>query len=213
VWATGEFGKHPHIVSTNKGFNAYDAKQPALLRDDAKREIQYRGGGSVITGDSPLVILNGSPRPQNDEFQKWAALDRKSVPGSPNQQGSFGQVGDEVRHQFCESRVGKWATRFNSRDAVVILNTTAVPEWLQDSRLVTRESPTKALPDNAPGQRAVARYLRDEDGTLVTMNDIQTEANVSGNTARRTRDSLIEQGWVAKHPTEGREPDEYSWVA
>jgi DNA-binding IclR family transcriptional regulator len=50
-------------------------------------------------------------------------------------------------------------------------------------------------------------------GTRVTMNDIQTEAKVSENTARRARDSLIGQGWVAKHPTKGRESTEYSWVA
>lgn len=212
VWATAEFGKPPIVVSTKHGLGCYRSKQPDLLTTDAKDGIQYRRGGSVITQNAPVIILNGSPRPQNEEFQLWGALAGKSVPEAPNQQGSFGQTGDEVRRQFCESRVGKWATRFDSRDAVVILNTTAVPEWLQDSRLVTRESPTNVLPDNAPGRRSVARYLRDNE-TRVTMNDVQTEAGVSGNTARRARDSLIEQGWVAKHLTKGRKPDEYSWVA
>jgi hypothetical protein len=212
IWATAEFGKSPIVVSTKHGLGCYRSKQPELLTKDAKAGVQYRRGGSVITEDAPLIILNGSPRPPNEEFQLWGALAGKSVPDSPNQQGSFGQVGDEIRNQFCESRVGKWATRFDSRDAVVILNTTALPDWLQDSRLVTRESPTNVLPDNAPGRRAVARCLRDS-GTRVTMKDIQTEAGVSGNTARRARDSLIEQGWVAKHPTKGRKPDEYSWVA
>lgn len=212
VWATAEFGKPPIVVSTKNALGRYRSKQPNLLTTDAKDGIQYRRGGSVITDNAPLVILNGSPRPPNEEFQLWGALAGKSVPDSPNQQGSFGQVGDEIRRQFCESRVGKWATRFDHRDAVVILNTTAVPEWLQDSRLVTQESPTNVLPDNAPGRRAVARYLRD-NGTRVTMDEIQTGADVSENTARRARDSLIEQGWVAKHPTKGRKPDEYSWVA
>ena len=212
VWATAEFGKPPIVVSTKNALGRYRSKQPNLLTTDAKDGIQYRRGGSVITDNAPLVILNGSPRPPNEEFQLWGALAGKSVPDSPNQQGSFGQVGDEIRRQFCESRVGKWATRFDSRDAVVILNTTAVPEWLQDSRLVTRKSPTNALPDNAPGRRAVARYLRDS-GTRVTMDDILAGADVSGNTARRARNSLIGQEWVGKHPTEGREPTEYSWAA
>jgi hypothetical protein len=44
------------------------------------------------------------------------------------------------------------------------------------------------------------------------MNDIQTGAGVSENTVRRARDSFINQEWVAKHATEGREPDEYLWV-
>ena len=212
VWATAEFGKPPIVVSTKNALGCYRSKQPDLLTTDAKDGIQYRRGGSVITNTAPLVILNGSPRPPNEEFQLWGALAGKSVPDSPNQQGSFGQVGDEIRRQFCESRVGKWATRFDSPDGVVILNTTAVPEWLQDSRLVTRESPTKTLPENAPGRRAVARYLRDNE-TRVTMDEIQTGADVSENTARRARDSLLEQRWVAKHPTKGREPTEYSWVA
>lgn len=69
------------------------------------------------------------------------------------------------------------------------------------------------LSANASGRRAVARYLRDKGGNRVTMNDIQTQADVSENTARRARDSLIEQEWVAKHATKGRKPDEYSWVA
>ena len=213
VWATAEFGKAPIVVSTKNALGCYRSKQPDLLMTDAKAGIQYRRGESVITEDEPLVILNGSPRPPNEEFQLWGALAGKSVPDSPNQQGSFGRVGDEVRHQFSEHRVGKWATRFTSKNATIILNTTAVPEWLQDSRLVTHESPTNVLRDNASGRRAVARYLRDVGGTRVTMNDIQTEANVSENTARRARDSLIGQGWVAKHPTKGREPTEYSWVA
>ena len=212
VWATAEFGKPPILVSTKNALGRYRSKQPDLLMTDAKEGIQYRRGGSVILENEPLVLLSGSPRPRNEEFQLWGALAGKSVPDSPNQQGSFGQAGDKVRHQFCESRVGKWATRFDSRDAVVILNTTAVPEWLQNSRLVTRESPTNALPDNAPGRRAVARYLRDS-GTRVTMDDILAGADVSGNTARRARNSLIGQEWVGKHPTEGREPTEYSWVA
>ena len=212
MWATAEFGESPIVVSTKHGLGCYRSKQPDLLTTDAKDGIQYRRGGSVITNNAPLVILNGSPRSQNKEFQLWGALAGESVPDSPNQQGSFGQTGDEIRRQFCESRVGKWTTRFDSRGGVVVLNTTAVPEWLQDSRLVTRESPTNVLPGNAPGRKAVARYLRD-NGTRVTMNEIQTGADVSGNTARRARDSLIEQGWVAKHPTNGRKPDEYSWVA
>jgi hypothetical protein len=212
VWATAEFGKPPIVVSTKNALGQYRSNQPNLLMTDAKAGIQYRRGGSVINENEPLVILNGSPRPPNKEFQLWGTLAGKSVPASPNQPGSFGRAGTEIRHQFCESRVGKWATRFDHRDVVVVLNTTSVPEWLQDSRLVAHESPTNVFPDNAPGRRAVARYLRDEAGTQVTMNDIQTEANVSENTARRTRDSLIEQGWVAKHPTEGREPTEYSWV-
>lgn len=108
--------------------------------------------------------------------------------------------------------MGKWATRFDNGGGIVVLNTTAVPEWLQDSRLVGRESPINVLPDNVPGRRAVARYLRD-NGTRAMMNDIRVEADVSGNTARRARDPLIEQGWVVKYPTEGREPTECSWVA
>jgi hypothetical protein len=212
VWATAECGKHPFIVSTKNALGRYRSKQAALLNADAKDGIQYRRGGSVISENEPLVILNGSPRPPNEEFQLWGALAGKSVPASPNQQGSFGRVGDEVRHQFSEARVAEWATRFTSKDATIVLNTTAVPEWLQDNRLVTRESPTKTIPENATGRRSVARHLRDNE-TRVTMNDIQTEAGVSGNTARRARDSLIEQRWVTKHVTEGREPDEYAWVA
>jgi len=212
VWATAEFGKPPIVVSTKNALGQYRSKQPNLPMTDAKEGIQYRRGGSVITENEPLVVLNGSPRPPNEEFQLWGALAGKNVPASPNQMWPFGRAGNEIRHQFCESRVGKWATRFDHRDAVVVLNTTAVPEWLQDNRLVAHESPTNVFPDNAPGQRAVAQYLREEGGTQVTMNDIQTEANVSENTARRTRDLLIEQGWVTKHPTEGREPTQYSWV-
>jgi hypothetical protein len=211
VWATAEFGKPPIVVSTKNALERYRSKQPDLLTIDAKEGIQYRRGGSVITDNAPVVILNGSPRPRNEEFQLWGALAGKSV-CNPNQNQSFGQTGDEIRHQFCESRVGKWATRFDRRGGVVILNTTAVPEWLQDNRLVTRESPTNALPDNGSGRRAVARYLRDNSGTWVTMNDIQTGAGVSENTVRRARDSFINQEWVAKHATEGREPDEYLWV-
>jgi hypothetical protein len=213
IWATAEFGKAPIVVSTKNALGRYRSKQPDLLTTDAKKDIQYRRGGSVITNNAPVVILNGSPRPPNEEFQLWGALAGKSVPDSPNQQGSFGQNGDEIRRQFCESRVGKWATRFDSRNGVVILNTTAVPEWLQDSQLVTGESPTNVLPDNGNGQRAVARYLRENSGTWVTMNGIQTGAGVSENTVRRARDSFINQEWVAKHATEGRKPNEYSWGA
>jgi len=114
VWATAEFGKHPFIVSTKNALGRYRSKQPALLNADAKDGIQYRRGGSVISENEPLVILNGSPRPPNEEFQLWGALAGKSIPASPNQQGSFGQVGDEVRHQFSEARVAEWATRFTS---------------------------------------------------------------------------------------------------
>ncbi|WP_143420777.1 hypothetical protein [Halorubrum ezzemoulense] len=212
VWATAEFGKPPIVVSTKNALGRYRSKQPDLLTTDAKDGIQYRRGGSVITDKSPLIILNGSPRPQNEEFQLWGALAGKSV-RNPNQNQSFGQTGDEIRRQFSESRVGKWATRFDRRNATVVLNTTAVPEWLRNNRLVKHASPMNILPANASGRRAVARYFRDDNGTRVTMDEIQTEADVSGNTARRARDSLIKQGWVAKHATEGREPDEYSWVA
>lgn len=211
VWATGEFGKRPHIVSTNKGFNAYDAKQPALLRDDTKRVIQYRGGGSVITDDTPLVIPNGSPRPQNDEFQKWAALTGKSVPDSPNQQGSFGRVGDEIRHQFSESRVGKWATRFTSKGATIVLNTTAVPKWLRDSRLVTHASPSDVLTDNSSAKRKVARFLRQraEEGERVTIREIKSETGVTRQTIYTTRDDFRDEGWITAYPSEN--PTEYEW--
>lgn len=132
VWATAEFGKPPIVVSTKNALGRYRSKQSALLNADAKNGIQYRRGGSVITDKSPLIILNGSPRPRNEEFQLWGALAGKSV-RNPNQNQSFGETGDEIRRQFCESRVGKWATRFNCRNATVVLNTTAVPEWLQRS--------------------------------------------------------------------------------
>jgi hypothetical protein len=211
VWATGEFGKRPHIVSTNKGFDAYDAKQPALLRDDAKREIQYRGGGSVITDDAPLVVLNGSPRPQNEEFQLWGALAGKSVPGSLNQQGSFGRVGEEVRHQFSESRVGKWATRFTSKDATLVLNTTAVPELLQDSRLVTYASPTDVLTENSSAKAKIARFLRQraEEGERVTIGEIESETGVSRQTIYTARDDFEDEGWITAYHSE--RPTEYWW--
>jgi len=211
VWVTAEFGRSPTVVSTKKALDRYRSEQSEILDVDAKDGIQYRNGGSVITDKEPLVILNGTPRPQNEEFQLWGALEGKSVPHTSNQQPSFGKIGDEVRHQFCESRVAKWATRFNRRNGTVILNTTAVPEWLKDGRLVTHESPTKVLPDNARGQRAIARYLREKNGTNVAMKDIQSVTGVSGNTARRARDSFIDQGWITKHITDGRQPDEYSW--
>lgn len=211
VWTTAAFGKRPYVVSTKNALGRYGSEQPALLNFDAKDGKQYRRGESVITDNAPLVIVNGSPRPPTEKFQLWGALAGKTV-RNPNQSQSFGQTGDEIRHQFSESQVGKWATRFDNGDAVVILNTTAVPGWLQDSRLVTDESPTNVLPANAPSQRAVARYLRGKTGTRVTMSDIQSGANVSGNTARRARDSLVNQGWVAKHSTKGRDPVEYSWV-
>ncbi|WP_338740209.1 hypothetical protein [Haloplanus salilacus] len=211
VWATGEFGKRPHIVSTNKGFRAYDAKQPALLRDDAERGIQYRRGESVITDDAPLVILNGSPRPQNEEFQLWGALAGKSVPGSPNQQGSFGRVGDEVRHQFSESRVGKWATRFTSKDATLVLNTTAVPELLQDSRLVTYASPTDVLTENSSAKRKVARFLRQQakEGERATIGEIESETGVSRQTIYTARDDFEDEGWITAYHSE--RPTEYEW--
>jgi len=211
VWATGEFGKRPHIVSTSKGFNAYDAKQPALLQDDTKRVIQYRGGESVITDDTPLVILNGSPRPQSDEFQKWAALAGKSVPDSPNQQGSFGRAGNEVRHQFSESRVGKWATRFTSKDATIVLNTTAVPKWLRDGRLVTHASPTDVLTENSSAKRKMARFLRQraEEGERVTIGEIESETGVTRQTIYTTRDDFEDEGWITAYPSEN--PTEYEW--
>ncbi|NUC73618.1 hypothetical protein HTZ84_15105 [Haloterrigena sp. SYSU A558-1] len=212
VWATAEFGKRPFIVSTKNAFGRYRSKQPPLLNTDAKDGIGYRRGGSIITDNAPLVVLNGSPRPRNEEFQLWGALAGESIPDSPDQQGSFGQVGDTIRHQFSESRVAKWATRFANPNGVVILNTTAVPKWLQDSRLVTRASPTQILPENANGQRAVARYLRDQNGTRVKMDDIQFEVGVSENTVRRARNQLIDQGWIDKHITDGRQPNEYSWI-
>ncbi|WP_135533924.1 hypothetical protein [Halostella pelagica] len=218
IWATAEFGKRPLVVSTKNALGRYRSKQPALLKDDAKDGIQYGRGESVITDDAPLIIVNGSPRPKTKEFQLWGALAGKSV---RNQNQSFGQTGDEIRSQFSESRVGKWATRFDSRNATVVLNTTATPEWLRNTRLVwlrntqlvTQASPTNILSGNASGQREVARYLRDKNGSRAKMTDIQTGADVSENTARRARNLFTEQGWVAKHATEGREPDEYSWVA
>jgi len=212
VWAIAEFGKPPIVVSTKNALGRYRSKQPALLNADAKNVIQYRRGGSVITDKSPLIILNGSPRPRNEEFQLWGALAGKSV-RNPNQNQSFGETGDEIRRQFCESRIGKWATRFDCRNATVVLNTTAVPEWLRNNRLVAHASPMDILSANASGRRAVARYIRDKSGNRVTMNDIQTQVGVSENTARRARDSFIEQEWVVKHATKGRKPDEYSWVS
>ena len=135
------------------------------------------------------------------------------MPPESNSNQSFGKIGDEVRHQFGESRVAKWATRFEGRNAVVILNTTAVPEWLQDPRLVTRADPTAVLPSNATARRKVVRYLRrrGENGNSVTMSEIQSETSVSENAARKAKDRFIDEGWITEHDTEGHRPNEYSW--
>lgn len=211
VWATAEFGRHPFVVSTKNALGSYQSKQPGLINSDAKDVIQYRRGESVITDNSPLVIVNGAPRPRTEVIQLWGALGGKTV-RNPNKNQSFERTGYKIRRQFSDSRVGQWATRFNSKNGTVILNTTAVPEWLQQPQLVAPAVPTGIFPANAPSKRDVARYLRDRAGTSVTMSDIQNGANVSQPTARQARKSLINYGWVVRHPMNGHAPDEYSWV-
>jgi hypothetical protein len=219
MWATAEFGKHPFIVSTKNALGRYQSNQRTLLNDDAKAGVQYRRGGPVITENAPLVILNGSPRPRNERLQLWGALAGKSV-RNPDQHQSikglnlnqaFERNGQEIRRQFCESRVAKWATRFTSKDAIIILNTTAVPEWLQDNQFVKHASPIRVLPENANAKRKIARFLRQQaqEGQRVTIGKIESETGITRQTIYTVRDDFEDEGWVTAYPS--KNPTEYEW--
>jgi hypothetical protein len=162
-----------------------------------------------------VITVNGSPRPQNQECQRWGALIGKAVSDpNPKQNQSFGKVGKEILYQFSEARVAKLATRFTGNGATVVLNTTAAPDWLRSGRLVTSVSPTNIFDGGANAQRNVARYLREQgtSGNSMTVNKIATETGVSVTSVRKARDTLVSEGWVQKNEKQGRQPDEYLWV-
>jgi hypothetical protein len=213
LWAGAEFGKGPVVVSTKNALtNEYPEYEPCLLESDTSDHRQYRGDIQSITQQSPVIIAHGAPRPRNEVFQMWGAFRGESVPARSNQNNSFGEVGDKIRRQLMHSRVARATTNIgeNGRGATIVLNTTAVPEWLRD--LATSVDPLEILPANAHAKRRVARYLRvhSQDGGTAMIGNIENGAKVSERVARTATKLFVKQGWVTEHDLGGF-PNEYEW--
>lgn len=209
IWTTAEFGK-PICVTTKNAINAYPSG-PISVQNWVNRFVKYREGSKIISTGSPVILVNGSPRPNDETLKKWGALIGRSVQRSKNSTTKFGSVGDKIRHQFSESRVAESATRFTDKDTTIILNTTAVPDWLGSNQLASEASPTDVIASNGTGHKQVAHYLYSNSGNSKTKREIQNNANVSGSTERNALNVFLNQGWVVRRSYPGRQPNEYTW--
>ena len=210
LWAEAEYGQKPIVVTTKNAIeDFYREKQPELLEKDVESYRQYRKGHRLIDLDEPVIIANGAPRPRNEEFQMLGAFQGESVPGDSDSNNSFGEIGNEIRHQFMHSRVGRAVTNFEGRGATIILNTTAHPDWLPDPKIPSSD-PMNILPDNASAKRKIVRTLRDQDSPM-TINGIVEKADVAETSARNAVDELKNEGWIIIEK-EGGPPFRHQWV-
>jgi hypothetical protein len=209
-WIDAEYGNKPILVTTRNALE--DKYRPArpFPAEDTDQTMRYRLYEPPVTDPSPVIFASGAPRPPNKEFQVWGAFQGHCIPGEPDSNNSFGEVGDQIRYQLRDAYVGRSVTRLTKKGATIVLNTTACPEWLQSPR-DTKANPTNVLSDNATGKRRVLRYLRRRGDDPPSKQGIMATAgaDVSDDTAQDAIELFTSQGWVVTHS--GPDKTYYEW--